>query len=200
MKVGKRQLVLASLVLALGAAVYLNWTLSDGIPLTTTGETATSSDALEEKLVNANLTNETETGAESGLEAEQANTSGGEDASVEAAKTFSEARMARQQSRDEAIELLESVLQDVEADEETKKEAIEQAAEIAQNILQETNIENLIKAKGCTDCTVYLEDEQCTAVVSSDFTQADHLVVIRDIIVDQTGLSADAIKVVPAAG
>ena len=95
MKVGKRQLVLASLVLALGAAVYLNWTLSDGIPLTTTGETATSSDALEEKLVNANLTNETETGAESGSEAEQANTSGGEDASVEAAKTFSEARMAR---------------------------------------------------------------------------------------------------------
>lgn len=199
MKVGKRQLVLASLVLALGAAVYLNWTLSDGIPLRTTEETTTSSDALEEKLVNADLTDATETATESGSQAEEANASG-EEPSVEAAKTFSEARMARQQSRDEAIELLESVLEDVEADDESKKEAIAQAAEIAQNILQETNIENLIKAKGCSDCTVYLEDEQCTAVVSSDFTGEENLVVIRDIIVDQTRLSADAIKVVPAAG
>ena len=55
MKYGKRQLILASLVLALGAAVYLNWQLAD-TTLPVEGETTeTESSTLgAAQLVNSN--------------------------------------------------------------------------------------------------------------------------------------------------
>lgn len=195
MKVGKRQLILASMILALGAAVYLNWTLSDGIPLKTTETGSVSSDALGEKLANAGLVSTVEANASAG--GEETGTAE-EDASVEAAKTLSEARVARQQSRDKAIEMLEEILEAADSSEEAKKEAISQAAEIAQNILKETNIENLLKAKGCNDCMIYLENGQCTVVVGNDFNEAEDLVIVRDIVSGQAGIGADAIKVVKA--
>lgn len=192
MKLEKRQLILASMVLALGAAVYLNWTLSDGIPLQTT-QTAAPGDALSEKLVNAGLVSSVEANAQTDPDAETVDAQ----AAVEAARTFSEARVARQQARDTAIEMLENVLEDVNSDADAKQEAIAQAAAIAQNILKETNMENLIKAKGCEECMVYLEEAHCTVVVGSDFNENEDLVIIRDIVMGQTGLSADAVRVIP---
>ena len=191
MKLEKRQLILASMVLALGAAVYLNWTLSDGIPLQTT-QTAAPGDALSDKLVNAGLVSTVEANAETDPEANAVDAQ----AAVEAARTFSEARVARQQARDTAIEMLEDVLEDVNSDADAKQEAIAQAAAIAQNILKETNMENLIKAKGCEDCMVYLEEEHCTVVLGSDFDENKDLVIIRDIVMGQTGFDADAVKVI----
>ena len=40
MKIGKRQIILASLVLALGAAVYLNWQFSDSELVKTSADSA----------------------------------------------------------------------------------------------------------------------------------------------------------------
>lgn len=196
MKVGKRQLILASMVLALGAAVYLNWTLSDGIPMQST-QTTVQADALGDKLVSAGLVSMVETNAALSEDAAETAASGVEEA-VETAKSFSEARLSRQQSRDEAIEMLENILEDVNSDAAAKQEAISKAAVIAQNILQETNIENLIKAKGCEECMVYLENGKCTVVVGSDFNEGEDLVIIRDIIRNQAGIGADAIQVVQA--
>ncbi len=197
MKVGKRQLILASMVLALGAAVYLNWTLSDGIPLSTT-HSAVNADALGDKLVNVGLVSVVEANASADPDALETATTGETTNAIETAKSFSEARMARQQSRDEAIEMLEGILEDVNSDADAKQEAISQAAAIAQSILKETNIENLIKAKGCEECMVYLESSQCTVVVGNDFNEAEDLVIIRDIVTAQTGLGADAVRVVQA--
>ena len=92
-------------------------------------------------------------------------------------------------------ELLDGVLEDVEADSEAKQAAVEEASALAQNILQETNVENLLKAKGFEESVAYITPEECSVVVAGDLGEADMLIV-QEIVVEQTGLTADKIKII----
>ena len=109
--------------------------------------------------------------------------------------SFAEARMNRQTSRDEALELLDHVLEDADADSEAKKAAVESASAMAQNILKESNVEGLLKAKGYEECVAYIAEEQCSVLVSGDLQDSDMLIV-QEVVMEQTGLSADKIKII----
>lgn len=193
MAFGKRQLVLAALVVALGAAVYLNWQFTGENELVAAGTGVSEKTVGEAQLVNASAMSSSP--EESGTAV-----SGGSQESAESAKTaeeyFSETRLSRQQSRDEAVELLEGVLQDAKASEEAKKEAVAQAAVIAQNVLQENNIENLVKAKGFSDCVAFLQNGECTVVVQTQESNQNNAIVIKDIVTGQSGVSSDKIKII----
>ena len=182
MKFGKKQLVLASLVLALGAAVYLNWQFAGTNKLPVGDSSGTTSELGAAQLVNNTY-----------VETVSDDLKGGGKSSSGSA--FSEARLNRQNSRDEAMELLDDVLKDVEADSDAKKEAVEQASVLAQNILKETNVENLLKAKGYEESVAYLTAEECSVVVAGELKEADML-IIQEIVMDQSGLSADKIKII----
>lgn len=182
MKFGKRQLVLASLVLALGAAVYLNWQFAGAGKLPVEEGSDVSSELGAAQLVN-NAYVETVSD-----DLKQSETGSASDA-------FAEARLNRQNSRDEAIELLDGVLEDAESDSDAKKAAVDQASAIAQNILKETNVENLLKAKGYENSVAYITEEECSVVVSGEIKDTDTLIV-QEIVIDQTGFSADKIKII----
>lgn len=195
MGIGKRQLVLAALVVALGAAVYLNWQFSGDNQLLTT-EAVTS----QKELGTAQLVSSPEGGEELG-----ASVQGGEEAeeptvaaNASAEEYFTEARLSRQKARDSAVELLEKVLTDAEGSDEAKKEAVEQAAVIAQNVVQESNIENLIKAKGFAECVVFLENGECSVVVQTSGLLPNEAIAIKDIVGGQAGVAYDKIKIVEA--
>ena len=201
MGIGKRQLVLAALVVALGAAVYLNWQFSgdnqlmvaDAAALSPTGETS------EKELGTAELVGYSEeTGGEG--EPAQAASAAPAEASGSVSEYFTEARLSRQKSRDSAVDLLEQVLESVDSDEEAKKEAVAQAAEIAQNEIQESNIENMIKAKGFEDCMVFLQNEECSVVVQTDGDSLlpNQALAIKDIVGGQSGTAYDKIKIIEA--
>ncbi len=108
---------------------------------------------------------------------------------------FAEARLSRQNSRDEALELLDGVLEDVDADSEAKKAAVEEASAMAQNILKETNVESLLKAKGYEESVAYITTEECSVVVAGDLQDSDMLIV-QEIVIEQTGLTAEKIKII----
>ncbi len=180
MKFGKKQLVLASLVLALGAAVYLNWQFAGTNKLPVGDNSGESSELGAAQLVN-NAYVET--------------VSDDLKQSPNAADAFSEARLSRQTSRDEAMKLLDEVLEKADADTEAKKAAVEEASVIAQNILKETNVENLLKAKGYEESVAYITEEDCSVVLSGDPQEADTL-IIQEIVMEQTGFSADKIKII----
>lgn len=195
MGIGKRQLVLAALVVALGAAVYLNWQFSGDNQLLTT-EAVTS----QKELGTAQLVSSPEGGEELGVSVQ-----GGEEAeeptvaaNASAEEYFTEARLSRQKARDSAVELLEKVLTDAEGSDEAKKEAVEQAAVIAQNVVQESNIENLIKAKGFAECVVFLENGECSVVVQTSGLLPNEAIAIKDIVGGQAGVAYDKIKIVEA--
>lgn len=204
MKYGKRQLILASLVLALGAAVYLNWQFA-GTGVQVEESSAETSSALgAAQLVNNNYVETVSDGVEStagevsepDAEATQGEAS---EAAAPAAEKLSDARMTRQTARDEAVEMLEDILNDAEADSAVKEAAVSEASSIAQNILKETNIESLVAAKGFSECVAYINDNTCTIVVNGDMEDAQNALIVRDIAAAETGFSADQIKIIPAA-
>ena len=192
MAFGKRQLVLAALVVALGAAVYLNWQFTGDNQLVAAGTDVSEKTVGEAQLVNAS--------AQSADPKEEtpSDAAGSEDPTEgkTAEEYFSETRLSRQKSRDEAVELLEDVLQDAKTSEEAKKEAVSQAAVIAQNVLQENNIESLVKAKGFADCVAFLQNGECTVVVQTAESNQNNAIVIKDIVAGQSGVSYDKIKIV----
>ncbi|HAH78298.1 MAG TPA: sporulation protein [Ruminococcaceae bacterium] len=201
MTMGKRQLVLAALVVALGAAVTLNWAFmgkDEDLPAT---QAVTSKRELGDTLlVNASGT----AVSSSGAAASKGKAASGASSSSSAVKTntaaedsyFSEARLARQKARDEATEKIKSVLSDAASNDAVKTEATAQAAEIAKAIMKETDIENLLKAKGYSDCVVCINEDECSVVVKAKGSAQDDAVAVKDVVSGQSGFPYDKIKII----
>ena len=205
MKYGKRQLILASLVLALGAAVYLNWQFA-GTKVQSAGdvseESASSALGAAQLVNNAYVETVSDTPMnEDGVLPETepadgaAESSAAEEtaAAVSSSAKLSDARLTRQTARDEAV------LKDDSAEVAVKQAAVDEAAVIAQNILKETNIESLIEAKGFTECVAYINGESCTVVVNGDMEDEQNALIVRDIAVSESGVSAENVKIISAA-
>lgn len=189
MTMGKRQLVLAALIVALGAAVYLNWQFSGNSPLIATNAVASTAghELGEAQLAEAPV---------SGKGKSASSVSPSQKTSATAETYFTEARLSRQKTRDQAVELLEKVIADSKSNEAAKKEAVNQAALIAQNTLRENNAENLIKAKGFQDCMVFIQNSECSVAVKMNDSTQNNAIVIKDIVSGQSGIAYDKIKIV----
>ena len=197
MIVGKKQLVLASLVVALGVAVYLNYQFAgEDLDLVTAnaqqttqvlspeeGEQENYGDAqfVDTKEVSSEETQETSLQAESAVGDEE---------------YFSQARLTRTKTRDEAQEALQVMLSDVNLDQEQKDELTAQASAMAQSIETEGKIENLIKAKGLAECMVYCSNEKVDVIVKSPELQEGDVGQIRDIVLEQTEVPVENISIV----
>lgn len=198
MAIGKRQLVLAALVVALGAAVYLNWQFSGGDLLAANASPSSDKELGQAQLVNGSAMESSSDAVTTGVSAGEGSGSSASDpaSSGSAVDTFAQARLDRQKARDEAVELLEKVLNDAETSESAKKDAVAQAALVAQNILKENNMESLIKAKGFADCVVFLQNEECSVVVKVEESVPENAVIIKDIVTGQSGIPGANIKII----
>lgn len=187
MNMGKRQLVLSALIVALGAAVYLNWQFMDHDALLATDTVVSTSghDFGEAELANVPVSGSSMPSASS--ESKTGTTSN---------NYFSEARLSRQKAKDKAVELLEKVISDTKSSEAANKEAAAKAAAISQNTIKESNIENLIKAKGFEDSVVFIQNSECSVVVKTKDSSQNNATVIKDIVSGQSGINCDNIKIV----
>lgn len=79
---------------------------------------------------------------------------------------FAASALNRTKARDEAVEVLQSVV-DVGANEEAAKQALADITRISADIEKEANIETLIKAKGFEDCIAVISGESLSIVVKS---------------------------------
>ena len=74
----------------------------------------------------------------------------------------------------------------------TAREMLEKAAK---NIEKEAAIENMVIAKGYSDCVAFMDDSGIRVVVKADSLEAEGVAQIKDIIVGETGLKATEIKI-----
>lgn len=197
MKLKKRQLILAMLIIALGAAVYLNWQFADnGSILTATTQVEGQDSSNSEKAlgdttyVNTNA----DQNAQNAENSSQDNKDNGMTPS--ATEYFSSARLARKQARDNANETLKTTIDNPNATDDVKKSAVDESAKIAANIEAEANIESMVKAKGFKDCMAYVENNQCTVNVFTTGLLDSEAIIIKDIVSSQTGVSSSNIKIV----
>lgn len=208
MKFGKRELIMSALVLALGTAVYVNWQFTANDSELSAGRN--DEDLGVAQYVNANISSKPDSSSTSSKsteskspsvsskqESSSKNTSSNNTSSVKsnAEEYFSKVRLEREQTQDELLDLAKEVIDATESSGKSKEEAVKQLNAISNTIQQQSNVENLIKAKGFDDCVAFIQNGECSVVVSGQELKSDLLIAIKDIVMGQTGLSFDKIRV-----
>ena len=169
-KIGKRNLIIALAVLLVGGAILVNWAVF-----------ANKDDVYDGYDVSSGMSN-----------------SYGD--TTDAGKTedfFAATQISRERARDEALEVLQSVVDDEAADEASKTAAYESITKMAKQMDNEANIESLVVAKGFAQCVAVLNDESASIVVKSDSElSAAQLSQINEIVYTQAGISPENITVI----
>lgn len=203
MKLWKRNAIVVAIMLFVGAAVYLNWSYGQK-------QEGTSSPG-GKVLGEASLVNGTANGSSGQKDQPSASQPQGGQAqpggspapsagNSAATGYFSSARLNRQQARDSALEILQQAAADAMADQKIIDDANASIQKLAANTLSEAQVENLVTAKGYTDCVCYINDNSASVVVSATetgLTDAD-TARIAEIVMEETGLSAGQIKIIEA--
>ena len=109
---------------------------------------------------------------------------------------FTATVLSREQSRDEAIDVLTLVTENAEASEEAKAEAAAKISKIAVDIQNEMNIETLVKAKGFEDCVAIISDDAVSVIVRADSLQANEAAQILAIVYDTTGINPENVSII----
>ncbi|MBR3894088.1 MAG: SpoIIIAH-like family protein [Clostridia bacterium] len=176
LKFGKRNLIIACSVLLIGAAVLLNWILFTG------GNSDGGYDGYDQP---------------SGNISDNLNqTPPSNDATNTDNTYFSATQVSRQRARDEALEVLQAVVDNAESSETAKAEALAGISAIADEIQKEANIESLITAKGFEQCVAVLNGDSISIIVSADTLQPAQLAQINAIVYEQTGIAPVGVTVI----
>lgn len=167
--IGKKQIVFFGLIVALAAAVYVNWyytkpvsEIDRGAPVETTS-------------------------AENLGAAQYVNASNGD--------YFETAELKRTQAHADAQSALTQVIENKEADEKDKQSAREALRKLSENIKSEAEIENLITAKTGGKALVALGDT-AEVVLAKGTLNDQSAIQIKEIIVNKTEISAEKITLV----
>lgn len=177
----KRNIVMAAVLLFVCAAVYLNWSYNNRW-----GEADSAMVEAEDKAMEAANEQYLQAAAE-------------EEARSETVSAyFASARLTRQQSRDEALSLLETAATSENASQETIDSAMESISAMATWSMQEAQIENLLLAKDFDDCVVYMSGDGVTVAVPAPPEGLSEAAVARitDTITGETGYSASQLTII----
>lgn len=189
MSVWKRNAVVLAIVLFVGVAVYLNWSYNNQL----TGEGSGTDGSDGKVLGQTTLVN----GVDEEQDGEMAE---GQTEEETGSGYFASARLNRQQARDSALELLQEAAADEKADQKVVDEANASIQTMADDTLSEAQVENLVTAKGYGDCVCFIGEDGVNLVVSSTdqgLSETD-IAKIVEIVREETGLSADQIKIIEA--
>lgn len=170
MIVGKKQIVLAALVLCLSLAVYLNWVYAgNDVELPVTNVVESDKNYGDSQYVN--LDEDTEA-------------------------FFAEAKISRQKTRDEAVQTLKNLIESESVTAEQRTELALQTSAMATAIEKEGKIENLIKAKGFDDCMVYYDTQRVDVIVKTNGLLTNEVAQMKDIIVKEVSVPAENIAII----
>ena len=171
-KIGKRGVVIAVAVVLIGAAVFANWLLF-----------ADSKDGFDGYDQGSSVGDSLNTGTNA------SNTTGDD--------YFATMQVSRKRSRDEALEVLQSVVDNVGADEAVKTQALNDINRLALEMTMENNIETLVMGKGFADCVAVINGDSATVVVKTgeEGLLANQIAQINEIVYEQAEILPVNIKI-----
>ncbi len=165
-KIGTRNIVVVCSLMLIGAAVILNFVLFGDSKPTVT----------EGELLGA----------------------GADDPTPEAEQDtyFASAQLSRRQARDQAIAVLQTVVDSDSADAASKEQATSDINRIAAEMQTEANIETLIRSKGFEECVAVISEGVANVIVRSDGLLPNELSQIKEIVWEQAGIDPVNIKII----
>ncbi len=184
MTIKKRQFLSATLVLALGAAVAVNWYYSGGVPLQSQNETTTAveqvSGNLGDSLYVAGTTAAYETTQQNQTQSEY----------------FAKAKLEKENSHDEVIDSLEDIIENDGINEENKQQIQTMLNEFCENVKAETDAENLITAKTASQCVVIINGDSCQVIMEKNSLNDTVILQITEIIEKNTNIFAENLTII----
>ena len=179
MKIWKKNLVAAALLVTVCVGIYANWSYTQD------QQTMELTDTLsEEKLLSEDML-------------VMADSENGEGVVNTATDYFAAVRLSRQEARDSAVTMLQEAMAYTEENAEVAN-ANKTLEGIVQTALCEAQIESLVVAKGYVDCVAYIGDEGISVAVASpeNGLQQEDVALIADIVMSQSDYTLEKIRVV----
>ncbi|MBR6207634.1 MAG: SpoIIIAH-like family protein [Oscillospiraceae bacterium] len=178
----KRGILIAAVLVFVGASAWLNWSYNQRW-----GEGSTAMTQAEDDLtatVNAMLGTQTE--------------SGNSALTAQVSDYFAKARLTRQQSRDQALSLLETAASAGSASQEVIDSAMNDISVMANWSLLESKIESELLAKNFADCVVYLTENACTVAIPAPMEGQEEACIaqVTDAVLSNTDYTAAQINVI----
>ena len=180
MKIWKKNMVAAAVLVTVCAGIYVNWLYTEenaaaDLTATLDAEKVMSDDTLildgDAVLTDSTL-------------------------DTTSSDYFAAVRLSRQEARDSAVELLQETM--TYSDGTKAAESSATLDEIVQTALSEAQIESLVIAKGYSDCVVYMTNEGVSVAVAAPEggLQTADVAVIADIVMNQSEYTLADIRIV----
>ena len=193
MVVKRKSAVYSVIALMLCMAVYLNWSYTKNQPDSEYSQAGEFEDG--KVLGEATLVD--------GAEEEKAALTAKDNPNISPVPSdyFSEAKLARQQARDESVSILSQTVENEQSSEEAKAAAVSAMGVLAENAEKESRVESLIVAKGYRQCVAYISDDGANIIVekTAEGLQNTDLARIKEIVIEETALTPEQIKVIETA-
>ena len=170
MKIWKKNMVAAAVLVTVCAGIYVNWLYMEENTAASLIDTVDAEKVMSDDTLI--------------LSEDMAALSAGEEVQTTASDYFAAVRLSRQQARDNAVS--------------KEAESAVELEQIVRTALSEAQIESLIIAKGYTDCVAYMSSEGISVAVSAPEggLQQEDVSVIADIVITQSDYTLDDIRVV----
>ncbi|MCM1334578.1 MAG: SpoIIIAH-like family protein [Bacteroides sp.] len=177
--IGKKQLILAGLTVLLGAAVYVNYLYSSPTPETGESERETANYG-DVRFVSSEL---------------------GDDPAISVSSTdsdayFAQARLDKQQSRDETVEMLRSFYFGGDSTGDELAVIAQNVAEVGNYMETETKVENLLKAQGFSEALCYLSDTSANVIVKTQGLDTAQAAQIKSTLLGEIAVPVENITIV----
>lgn len=199
----RKEIIAAALVVMIGVAGYLNWSYQDTIRVTD-GETysETGKKLGEAQYVSTTKNDEDADKSDSkddkkdGKKAEKKNNQTDDQTKSTSADYFTEARLEKESSRSKSLEILNQTAANESFDADIRQKAQNQILKMAEDVEKESMIEKVAQAKGYQEVAVYIDGDSVKLIVKKDSLNEQDVAKLKDIIVEQTGISPQNIKIV----
>lgn len=188
MIIKRRQLLLATLIVALGAAVFVNWYYTKPT-VETSGNTAATDSVSDDEKQGANL-GDARYVISSDVTLDDAA------AQAQASEYFASAKLRRKTAHDEAAEALNDIIKDSSSNSEAVKQAAAALKELSDCITLESDIENLITAKiGCENLVI-LNNGKAEIIIENGSLDDVTVIKIKEIAVKHTEYPVENITII----
>ena len=194
----KRNAVVAVIAVFVCAAVYLNWSYEQEAGKTLGESTMVGK---EDPLVSGSSSSDSSSSSQqddAAQQGDQSSTDGQQTGAESGDDYFANARLNRQQSRDSALSLLQDAAAREDADQTLRDEANQSIQTMADYTVTEAQIENMIVAKGYTDCVAFRGENSLSLAVAAPeggLTDADTARIL-DVVSQNAGFTADQVTII----
>ena len=168
-KIGKKNTIILGAVLIICGAIYLNWMLFS-----------------ENDITPANI--DEPYGQASFVDSEVTD--------FEEDNYFTLTQISRQRARDEAMEVLYTIIDSTDVLQELKDKAADDINQIAANIENEANIETLVTAKGFVDCVAVVSENNANIIIKTSGLMPNEIIQIKEIVYEQAGILPSNVKII----